>query len=463
MTGIIRQSTADGGDEAFTSAFGCVGFALAAGCAIQIDNGFYSRPALFCLTIGLALLAASLFLPARARKLPVQPGILAWTIAAGIVLEASVLLSRGRIEPLPIAAIVAMAIFGFLQVFGRGRFKIVLIALALAAFSYAGVFAIHLPNPGIDVFDWQQQTSVALTELHNPYELRIAPRFPRYPGFYPPSVVDERGYLNCALPYPPLSLLMVLPGFVFGNDIRYALLVAIAASAALMAFARPGRIAALAAILFLLTPRVLYVLWNSWTEPLMVLNFSLLMFCACRWRKGLPWALGLFLATKQTAIWAVPLLPLLVEGPKRWKQLLWIAIKAGIVVAVINAPFAIWNFRQFVRAVVLLRVVPSFRSDALTYLVWIYSLTGRIPPLWIGSVVAAAAVGLLLWKAPRTPAGFAASVTLTTTLFFAFSKQAFANYYYLTIAMACWAIAAAQVSFPETGSQRAAVAGQVES
>jgi hypothetical protein len=115
----------------------------------------------------------------------------------------------------------------------------------------------------------------------------------------------------------------------------------------------------------------------------------------------------------------------------------------------------VWNVREFVRAVVLLRVIPAFRSDALTYLVWTYSLTGKIPPTWIGIPVAGAAIALAWWKAPRTPAGFAAAVTLVTALFFAFSQQAFANYYFFTIGTACWAIAAAELP----GAERAAPEG----
>lgn len=444
MTGINRQSTADGGDEAFTPALGCVAFALAAGCAIHFNNGYYSRPGLLCLTIGLALLAASLFLPSRIRKLAAAPGILAWAMAAGIVFEALVLRSRAGIEPLPVKAILTVAILGALQLFAPQRLKIPLLSLAAMAFFYAGVFTINLPDPGIDTLYWQQHASAALTDGSNPYEVRVTPRYPEA-RFYGPGVLSQNGQLTYGLPYPPLSLLMVLPAFVFGGDIRWGQLFAIAGAALLMAMARRGRIAALAAILFLLTPRVLYVLWNGWTEPLMVLNFSLLMFCACRWRKALPWSLGLFLSTKQTAILALPLLPLLMEGPRPWRELRGILIKAGMVVAAINLPFLFWNVREFTRAVVLLQFVQPFRTDALSYLVWIYSLTGQRPGTWIAAPVAIVAIALALWKAPRSPAGFAAGVTLTTTLFFAFSKQAFANYYYFTIATACWAVASAKV------------------
>ncbi len=454
----IARKTALFGDQnstardTLTLSLGAAGFALAVGYAIHVNNGAYSQQALLWLTVGLALLLVSLLLPSRGRKPPSPCSVVAWVLAAGIILETLVLLWRARagVGTLPIVATVAVAILGLLQLAGWARLKAVFLLLALVAFSYTGFYTISLPNPSIDLYDWQTQTSIALTEWRDPYLVRIAPRYGKQ--LYPRGTVDEHGYTIYALPYPPLSLLMSLPGFVLGNDVRYADLFAMAASAVLMAFARPGRIAALAATLFLLTPRVLYVLWNAWTEPLMVLTFSLAMFCACRWRKGLPWALGLFLCTKQTAVFALPLVPLLISGPKRWRQLFEMSIKAGVVVAVINLPFLVWNVREFVRAVVLLRVIPAFRNDALTYLVWIYSLTGKIPPTWIGIPLAAGAIALAWWKAPRTPACFAAAVTLVTALFFAFSQQAFANYYFFTIGTACWAIAAAEL--PEAGTAR---------
>ena len=52
------------------------------------------------------------------------------------------------------------------------------------------------------------------------------------------------------------------------------------------------------------------------------------------------------------------------------------------------------------------------------------------------------AIALALWRCPRTPAGFAAAVTVVYLTFFAFNKQAFANYYYFVVVTACWATAA---------------------
>ena len=450
MTAPFRQLAANGEQDpterdTLKLSLGAIGFVLAVGYAIHVKNGYYAPEALLWLTIGLALLLLSFLLPDVRPSQRTSSRVLAWVLAAAIVVETLVGLWRATkgVGLLPVFATVVVAVLGLVQLRDWVRLKPLFVALAVAAFAYTGFYVISLPDPAIDVFDWQQQTSLALTGARNPYLVRIAPRYGKQ--LYPRGTIDENGYAIYALPYPPLSLLMVLPGFVLGNDVRYADLFALVVSAVLMAFARPGRVAALAALLFLLTPRTLYVLWNAWTEPLMVLTFSLVMFCACRWRSGLPWALGLFLATKQTTIWAVPLVVLLVEGPNLWKQLLLIALKAGAVVAVINAPFLLWNVREFVHAVVLLRVVPSFVPYALTYLAWMFRLTGKVPPTWLGAVLAVAAVVLVLRKAARTPAAFAAGVTLVTALFFAFSQQAFCNYYYFTIGTACWAIAAARM------------------
>ena len=55
--------------------------------------------------------------------------------------------------------------------------------------------------------------------------------------------------------------------------------------------------------------------------------------------------------------------------------------------------------------------------------------------------VAAAVGGLALWRAARTPAGFALGVSALFLAFFALNKQAFANYYFFVIGALCVAVA----------------------
>jgi hypothetical protein len=51
-------------------------------------------------------------------------------------------------------------------------------------------------------------------------------------------------------------------------------------------------------------------------------------------------------------------------------------------------------------------------------------------------------LGLSWWRAPRTPAGFAAAVGLTCFMLAAFGKKAFLNYYFLVVAALLTAVAA---------------------
>lgn len=459
--GSIRSRHA-GGDSA-TSALAMALFAMAVGYSIHISKGYYSPRALLWLTIGLVFCAAAIVLPALGEVEWLARRSLAPLLAVGIAMQAALLMTHGHCEGLVCAGVGIILFLGWLQFFDLHRLRIPVIVIMAATFVVAaGARLNSLKDPPIDVYLWQQSTSAALMHGTDPYEVRI-PNLYRNVRFYGPGLTDQHGYVTFGFPYPPLSLLMVLPGFLVRGDIRYALTLAVAVSATLMALARPGRagrIGALAGVLFLITPRVFYVLSMAWTEPLLVLNFSIVMFCACRWRKGLPWALGLFFSTKQYAVLALPLLPLLVQGPERWRELRGIVIKAGMVVAAINLPFLLWNVREFTRAVVLLQFMQPFRTDGLSYLVWLYSKTGVMnPTIWIPLLVVIPAIALALWRGTCSPAGFAAALALVSVLFFAFNKQAFCNYYYFVIATGCWSVAAAEL--PDTFAPQTQIAPPV--
>src|SRR5262249_29234787 len=133
-----------------------------------------------------------------------------------------------------------------------------------------------------------------------------------------------------------------------------------------------------------------------------------------------------------------------------WKSFTQLVLKAGSVVAVLTVPFFLWDSRAFWRAVVQWQLVQPFRTDALSYLVWSYDHTGLKldirkpphPPLWIPFAAVVPIIALALWRCARSPAGFAAAVTIINFAFFAFNKQAFCNYYFFVIATACWTLAA---------------------
>jgi hypothetical protein len=475
MTGSIEQKPPAG--DRFQTALALALSAFFLGCALDAGNGSYSKSALAWLTISLLCCGGALAMPAVDRLELLARRSLKSIFVLAILFQILLLLDLPREEANPAAmtGLILIAGLGFLLAFITRRLLWPLFLIMIVAFVSVVTVQFRTTDfPGIDLFYFQQQAAdvlvhghvifwygedegahprqhglPAIVHGHNPYAMRYHNMYDPSTVFYGPGVVDEHQNLTQGFPYPPLSLLMVLPSCYFTGDCRYVDVVSIGLSALLMAAARPGRWGVLAATLFLLTPKVLRLVDLAWTEPLLTLNFSLAMFCACRCRKMLPWALGLYFACKQYTVLTLPALWLLTDGPDRWKQLAWMCLKAGLVVAVVTLPFFFWNPYEFNRAVVLWQFVQPFRQDALSYLVLMYRHNGgQIPPLWTPFVLVVPTMILGLWRCPRTPAGFAAMVTLVHFAFFAFNKQAFINYYYFIMASSCWAIAAAKLPWP---------------
>jgi hypothetical protein len=316
------------------------------------------------------------------------------------------------------------------------------IPLVLVTHFALGVLVIRIvPNPYIDVFVFQQNSSAALLDGRNAYELK-APNIYGPSKLYGPGLVKD-GRLTFGNPYPPLTTLLATLGYLVAGDVRYAHLAAITIGGALMAYMHSSRIAALAACLYLFTPRVFFVVEQSWTEPFVVLFLAATVFCARHQRKLLPIALGLFLASKQYVVLIMPAAFLLLSPPVRWGALLRLYAQASIVALIVTLPFMLWNVQEFLANVVLLQWHQPFRKDALSYLA-LYAQFGPVPPQWIVLVPLIPTVFFTLWRSPQTPAGFAAAVALILFVFFAFSKQAFCNYYFLVLGALCCALAAIQ-------------------
>lgn len=299
--------------------------------------------------------------------------------------------------------------------------------LLLLVFCYLGRWLIKAsPAPFIDVYVFQRDGVAALLQGNNPYALRYPDIYGNSP-FYGEGL-SIGGVLQFGYPYFPLSLLLALPGQVFFGDYRYAQLGAMALSAALIAYARPGRVGVAAAAMLLFTPRVFFVLEQGWTDPFVLLGMSAVVFIALRWKRPLPYALGLLFAVKQYTLFMVPAALKLVPRPLQAKLVLKV-VAAG---ALVTVPFVLWGPRDFWHDVVALQVLQPFRTEALSYLAW--SNDGKSHwPTSLAFVAATAGVLLGMWRQPRTPMGFAATCALSYLGFFAFNKQAFCNYYYFTL------------------------------
>lgn len=315
--------------------------------------------------------------------------------------------------------------------------------LAVATFVALGMWLVKTsPDPFIDVFVFQRDATTALLHGENPYALRYPDIYGNSP-FYGEGL-SVNGKLLFGFPYPPMSLYLVAPFQALFGDYRSSQLAAMAGAALLMGWTTRGPAGKAVGLLYLLMPRTLFVLEQGWTEPLVVFSLTSVVFLAVRKPRWLPLSLGVLLVLKQYVVVLLPLvflLPNLWPAPaERRRTITWL-----LVPGLVSLPLALWSFHDFWFDVAALQVYQPFRVEALSYLAW-WAQDHARPPTALAFVAAAVGIGLMLWRAPRTAAGFAAAAGTVLMLFFAFNKQAFCNYYTLVVgAFACAAASAGAV------------------
>jgi hypothetical protein len=419
------------------------------GQLLQASDGHYSSEGIRWLLLASALgLLAFVSPPIRALE-QLQLCSPVAVLLAGLALQISQVLTHPPgiyLRPVGgwfafLAAVgVAAVLSGSLAFSGPGwaRMGTGLVAVCFLA---AGVWVLHAsPRPAIDVFIFQQQASDSLLHGRNPYTLTF-PNIYGHTHFYGAEVTDGRT-LFFGFPYPPLSLFLAALGFLATGDHRSAQLLALVASAACILALRPDRLGALTAAVMLFTPRALFVLEQGWTEPFGVALLGLVILAARRQSKLLWLALGCLFAWKQYTVVLIPLTALLLPRPFNWKSWARLALPAVVASLVITLPLALWDVGAFWRSVVWLQTVQPFRADALSFPSALVAM-GYTPPVVPTLVVlTGVAITAVLWRAPRTPQGFAAAVTVVLGVFFAFNKQSFCNYWFLVLGAAALTIVA---------------------
>ncbi len=425
--------------------------AVGLGHALQLANGAYHPDALFWVTVALGLaFIATLTVPAGDWIGGGITGIALVVLGAGLVREVYVHLTtvpgiymriahEGFVEHHLYIAIIAV-LGGLVLALERGLFRTVAVLVLCATFFVLGVWMLKAsPSPIIDVFTWHKVSYDALKAGTNPWAI-FMPNIYGHTIWYAPGLADAQ-QVKVGYPYPPLLLLLGGIGHVLEADYRYAHVAAYALSGALLAFAKPSRLAGAAAVILFLTPRSLFVIEQGWTEPLALLMFCFTIFAACRWPRAVPYALGLMFAVKQYFVLLAPLTFLLMPGPFDRKAWLKLLLKAAAVTAVLTVPFFLWDPGAFWRSVVEFQGRQPFRVEALSY-VAATAVNGQpVMPLWLSFPAAVPGIVLGCVRAPKTPAAFAAASALTFLLFFAFAKQAFCNYYFMIVGMLCAALA----------------------
>lgn len=314
------------------------------------------------------------------------------------------------------------------------------VGLVVGAHLSLGAWVISAsPNPEIDVYVFHEGAFAALARGESPWSITF-PNIYGHTDLYGPGFATAERVL-AGFPYPPLQALQAWLGKALFGDYRYAHLLAMSASGALLSFARPGRLGLVAAMLLLFTPRNGFVLEQGWTEPVVVCLFCLVVFAVCRLPALLPWALGLAMAVKQYVPLLAPLFLLFPRGVPFRARLRTLAVAAALAAA-LTVPALIWDPQGFVRSVLVWQLAQPFRPDALSFVAWTSRDGQPVLPLWLNLAVVPLGWALAAARAPRTASGLALSAALVFLLFVAFAKQAFCNYYFFVLGCLCCALAA---------------------
>ncbi len=232
------------------------------------------------------------------------------------------------------------------------------------------------PSPHIDVWTVEIDSVKALLSGTNPFSITFANPYGDNSPFFPPGV-SVNGRLQFGFVYPPLTLLLCVPGWLLGGDPRYSTLAAMGGAALLMGYARPGPIGKLISTVFLFTPRTWFVMDRAWTDPFVVLATAGVVFTACRYPKKLFIALGLYFCLKQHMWIGAPASLLLFARPFQWKEVGRVFAKAAAVGAGVTVPFFLWGPGAFINSVLNIREV--YRTDCLSLLAhWANTGVGRV-------------------------------------------------------------------------------------
>ena len=303
---------------------------------------------------------------------------------------------------------------------------------AVVVFVALALYAVRItPAEQTDVYLWQRDAVAAFLHGMDPYAITHENIFgAKSSYFYPPGVVSN-GRVHFGLAYPPLSMLMSVPGYLAG-DLRYSDIAALVATAILMFRVRSSRFSLIAAAILLLSPATFYLVSRGFSEPFVVLTLACTVVAAEKRSRWLPLALAAFISSKQYAVLALPFAGFLIPGCtwKNYVKLVAIAILASLVLCL---PFVIWSPHHFWKDLVAYNLILPFRPDSLSFSVLTARLGwGPVPPAVLALAVLSACA-LCLAKARRTAGMFANCFALVFLFLLALHKQAFINYYFTVI------------------------------
>ena len=309
------------------------------------------------------------------------------------------------------------------QAAGKWLQRHAFLLLILIAFSLRVATIVAAPEPAIDVYYLLHGGAQALLAGQNPYTATFENPY-GFAGLY---------FVRDSYAYFPGMLAFSLPMLWIFGDIRFGYIFATLLTALLwyrMARqAKQGReLAQLLVLTLLWHPLSLFVLEQSWVEPVLLFGLTVFAWALVRQRRILAGvALGMLLGVKQTMLGFLPFV-WLVRRNLRWSG---ITTAAGVCVALL-VPFVVVSPADFFHdtAGVLASTPPALHSLSLNTPFRLLMGTD-LPAPFVGSVLLLLLVALLarLERGQVSVAIFGISLLLLATFIL---WQGFANYFYFS-------------------------------
>jgi hypothetical protein len=372
------------------------------GLGNAVKYGVYTPLAITLVSAGMLLLTvavAGLRFAARPRVGRIGLMLAAVVALCSTVSSPAERYARGSAETwshgLLVAAAVGLLVLALLPL----RLRLLQLGM-LGLVGLAGVAGIHAtPYPTIDDWHILQGSAKALLHGHN-----ISGQ--AWPG--------SDGHL---LPYLPGSAVLLTPGYLLLSDVRYGLLLAMLVAAVLVGrLGRDRRALLVLSGLIVLQPWVLYLVEQSWPEPLLLalvagLRGSGVLAVLC---------FAAALATKQHAVVLVPLAALWPAFGLR--RTVYSVLAAGLF----TVGWVLAGPHQFVQGAISYNLKLPPRHDSLSLFTTAIR-AGHTPSFVVVPLLMLAFLALAVWLVPRTATGFTLGSAWLLGMFNLLNKQSFFN------------------------------------
>ena len=285
---------------------------------------------------------------------------------------------------------------------------------------------VNSPSPAIDVVQFFRKSTEVLIGWENPYAAAMPNIYGSETRLYAPSLIDG-DRLKFGFPYPFVTLVIGFAGQLIIGDYRFVFTLLFGAG--LLAFGNSSEKARVSCLCILLNPRLEFFFEQGWTDSLTPGLLGLALGSVAVSSRASDILLALWIGSKP---YLIPFAALRVphRGDMKYVSLLW-----GGVVLVYAVPLLMGS-KVYLWSCFQLQFVQPVRTDSLSFLF-------APPTILIGAILVWVAGLVALVRRPRVlledPDRRLLLLGWLLFAFFAFNKQAFANYYFSLLTILAFA------------------------